>query len=65
MLRTAMAAEQYLWTDDGWRSIRANKRLDEMTHAARRRVAKAEVRLPKLVSIHRSKAVQAWYTNAE
>ena len=65
MLRTAMAAEQYLWTDDGWRSIRANKRLDEMTHAARRRVAKAEVKLPKLVSIHRSKAVQAWYTNAE
>ncbi len=65
MLRTAMPAEQYLWTDNGWRSIRANDRLDEMTDMARQRVATAEVSLPKLVSIHRSKSTHAWYSNAE
>ncbi|MGB7345507.1 MAG: DEAD/DEAH box helicase family protein [Pirellulaceae bacterium] len=65
MLRTAMPAEQYLWTDTGWRSIRANKQLDAMTQIARQRVAKAEVLLPKLVSIHRSRATSAWFTPAE
>ena len=65
MLRTAMAAEQYLWTDEGWRSIQANKRLDEMTSIARTRVAKAEVSLPKLVAVYRSRATAAWYSNIE
>ncbi|QDT13372.1 DEAD/DEAH box helicase [Planctomycetes bacterium K23_9] len=65
MLRMAMPAEQYLWTDDGWRSIRANKQLDAMTHMARQRVAKAEVQLPKLVSIHRSRATSAWVSQSQ
>ncbi|NNE01237.1 MAG: helicase, partial [Pirellulaceae bacterium] len=65
MLRTAMPAEQYLWSDDQWRSIRANKRLNEMTQIARKRVARAEVKLPKLVAIHRSRATSAWYSRAE
>ena len=65
MLRTAMPAEQYLWTDDGWRSIRTNRRLDAMTAAARVRVARAEVSLPKLVAIHRTKASDAWYSRSE
>jgi hypothetical protein len=60
MMRTAMPAEQYLWTDGGWRSIRANKKLDAMTQAARQRVAKAEVSLPKLVSMHRTRAASIW-----
>ena len=65
MLRTAMAAEQYLWTDNDWRSIRANKRLDEMTDLARRRVAKANVTLPNLVAIHKTRATRAWHSNLE
>ncbi|WP_153558824.1 DEAD/DEAH box helicase [Roseimaritima sediminicola] len=55
MLKTAMAAEQYLWTESGWRSIRANARLDELTRIARQRVAQTTVALPKLVSMHRSR----------
>ena len=66
MLRTAMPAEQYLWVNDDWRSIRANKRLDEMTHLARQKVARAEVKLPKLVSMYRSKSANAaWYAGTE
>ena len=65
MMRTAMPAEQYLWTDDGWRSIRANKKLDAMTQVARQRVAKAEVSLHKLVSIHRSRAASVWSSAPE
>ena len=64
MLRTAMPAEQYLWTDAGWRSIRANRKLDEMAMAARKRIATAEVSLPKLVSMHRRRS-QAWFSNAD
>jgi superfamily II DNA or RNA helicase len=64
MLRTAMPREQYLLTDHGWRSIRTNQRLDAMTEAARVRVARAEVVLPKLVSIHRSKASSSWYSRS-
>lgn len=59
--RLAMAEEQYLWTDAGWRSIRANPRLDQMASIARRRIAEAEVQLPKLVALNRSRGVGSWY----
>ncbi|TWU56990.1 Reverse gyrase [Rubripirellula tenax] len=62
MMRTAMPEEQYLWTDDGWRSIRANARLDEMAMIARRRVAKADVKLPPLIAMHRSRQRHPWFT---
>jgi superfamily II DNA or RNA helicase len=65
MPRTAMPAEQYLRTDAGWRSIRTNRRLDAMTAAARKRVAAAEVSLPKLVAVHRNKSTDAWYRQTE
>jgi superfamily II DNA or RNA helicase len=55
MLKTAMAAEQYLWTSDGWRSIKANEKLDALTQAARQTVAQTTVELPKLVSMYRSR----------
>ncbi|GAA5511136.1 DEAD/DEAH box helicase [Novipirellula caenicola] len=65
MLRTAAAAEQYLWTDEGWRSIRPNRMLNQMTAIARNRVAAAEVSLPKLVAMHRGKAAKAWFSRAQ
>ncbi len=65
MMRTAMPAEQYLWTDSGWRSIRANARLNEMAMTARRRVAVAEVSLPKLVAMHRSRSKHPWFSRAQ
>ncbi|MCC9644020.1 DEAD/DEAH box helicase family protein [Rhodopirellula sp. JC740] len=53
MMRTAIPAEQYLWTEYGWRSISGNRQLDAMALAARQRVAKANVSLPKLIAAHR------------
>ena len=64
MLKTAMAAEQYLWTDQGWRSIRANAALNEMTMAARHQVARASAQLPKLVAMHRSRRA-SWWTRSD
>ncbi|MGB7326405.1 MAG: DEAD/DEAH box helicase family protein [Rubripirellula sp.] len=65
MMRTAMPQEQYLWSEDGWRSIRANARLDQMAMTARRRVAKADVKLPPLISMHRSRNRMAWLSQSE
>lgn len=65
MHRTAMPAEQYLWSEGNWRSIRANHQLEKMTHIARNRIARAEVNLPKLVSIHRSRRATAWYSSID
>ncbi|XZE53042.1 DEAD/DEAH box helicase [Planctomycetaceae bacterium SH139] len=62
MLRTAMPAEQYLWTENGWRSIHANRRLDELTMIARRRVASAQAELPAMVAMHRNRQRSAWYS---
>ncbi len=53
MLKTAMAAEQYIWTADGWRSIKANRKLDEIARSSRAIVAKTSVSLPKLVTANR------------
>jgi superfamily II DNA or RNA helicase len=64
MIRTAMPVEQYLWTDAGWRSIRINARLDHMTMSARRRVARADVRLPDIVSMHRGRRSAIWHGEA-
>lgn len=55
MLKTAMAAEQYILTPDGWRSISANRRLDEITAKARQIIAQSSTQLPKLVTAHRSR----------
>ncbi len=64
MLKTAMAAEQFLWTPDGWRSIKANEQLDALTHAARQTIAHTNVQLPKLVSMHRSRSPR-WLRRSE
>lgn len=61
MMRTAMPSEQYLWTDQGWRSIQANRQLDEMTMMARRKIASASAQLPSLVAIHRNRNQNSWF----
>ncbi|TWT81952.1 ATP-dependent RNA helicase SrmB [Planctomycetes bacterium CA13] len=65
MQRTAAAAEQYLWTEAGWRSIRTNCKLDKMAAVARNRVAQAEVSLPNLVAMNRNKRAARWFSRAQ
>jgi superfamily II DNA or RNA helicase len=64
MLKTAMAAEQFLWTPDGWRSIKANEQLDALTQAARQTIAQTNVQIPKLVSMHRLRSSR-WLRRGE
>lgn len=65
LLRLAMPAEQYLWTDAGWRSIHANLQLDEMARTARRRIANAKVELPTVVAMHRKRNAGSWHANTK
>lgn len=60
MMRTAMPAEQSLWTCGQWRTIAGNRRIDEMAAAARQQVARAKVRLPQLIAMHRSARGVDW-----
>lgn len=53
MIRTAIASEQYAWTDDGWRSLTMNAQLDAIAANSRKIIASVETELPKLVAAHR------------
>ncbi|MEM7316726.1 MAG: helicase, partial [Planctomycetota bacterium] len=53
MLKTAMAAEQYILTPEGWRTIKANRRIDEIARSSRAIAARTNVKLPALVSANR------------
>ncbi|MEZ4236143.1 MAG: helicase-related protein [Myxococcota bacterium] len=48
MLKTAPAAEQYLLDPDGrWRSVAANRQLDEIARRSMARIARTRVELPR------------------
>lgn len=56
-IRTAMADEQYIWSDTaGWQSLKVNEQLESITQAARMAVASARVEeLPKIIRQHRTR----------
>ncbi|MEQ1508555.1 MAG: DEAD/DEAH box helicase family protein [Myxococcota bacterium] len=54
MSKTAAPAEQYLWSPTGWRSLRANRHLDEITRRSLARIAATPVELPPIVRAHRT-----------
>lgn len=47
--RTAAPAEQYLWTDKGWRSLKGNRRIDAIAQKMQTIIAGAKVELPKFL----------------
>jgi len=57
MIKTALADEQYVWTDDGWRTLTMNREIEAISNAARRLIARTSVALPKLVSMHRARSL--------
>lgn len=57
MLKTALADEQYVWTEQSWRSLSINKNIEAITNRMRKQVAHAEVQLPRIVSAHRAKGL--------
>lgn len=54
MPRTATPEEQYLWTDNAWRAVKANRQIAEICKHMRRLIARTQVKLPDFVKQHRS-----------
>ena len=54
-VKTAFADEQYVWTDDGWQTLKLNRRIAAISHVARQAIAQSETVLPKLLVQHRQR----------
>lgn len=52
-LKTALPAEQYVWMEDAWRSLKINEELVNISNRARLLVSQTEVELPPIVAKHR------------
>lgn len=52
-VKTALADEQYVWTDSAWRSLTLNRNIQAITQNVRQVLARTNVELPKLVAAHR------------
>lgn len=53
LLKTAEPHEQYAWMDGGWRTLKLNRRLAEVSAHTLRLVAASPVALPEVVAQHR------------
>lgn len=50
MLKTASAAEQYVWNGQTWCSLKMNRQIEAISQRSRRLIAGTQVQLPKLVA---------------
>ncbi len=57
-IKTAMAEEQYVWTDGQWRTLTLNRHIAEVSDRVRRVVASRDVTLPSVVAHNRSSRPQ-------
>lgn len=53
IIRTAIADEQYAWTENGWRSLTINAQIDAIAARSRKIIGSIQIELPKLVAAHR------------
>ena len=56
-VKTAMADEQYVWSDGQWRSLSLNRHISAISDRARQVIARAQVQLPRLVAAHKASPV--------
>lgn len=59
-LRTAAPAEQYVWMDRGWRTLKLNEHLAAISAGALRVIASAPARLPALLTRNRQRSRPRW-----
>jgi superfamily II DNA or RNA helicase len=50
--RTASAAQQFLWVDNSWRSLKVNDQIDAITTRTLRALAHIDVKLPKCLQAY-------------
>lgn len=55
MTKTATPCEQYTWTPTGWKSLKRNARIDEITQRTLRVIATSQVELPDVVRAARTR----------
>jgi superfamily II DNA or RNA helicase len=60
-LKTAAADEQYVWTDDQWRSLSVNRAMNAVSDRTRQMLARSKVELPRLVAAFRQRPT-TWHT---
>lgn len=53
MVKTALADQQFVWSDDRWQTLQVNRRIEAITETSRKLIARAHVALPKIVAAHR------------
>lgn len=58
-IKTAMADEQYVWTDEGWQTLTLNRCIAEVSDRVRRVVAMRDTPLPKVV-VQNRRAPSRW-----
>jgi superfamily II DNA or RNA helicase len=56
-VKTAFADEQYAWSEDGWQTLKLNRRIADISDRARQAIAQSQTSLPKIVAAHRQRAL--------
>ena len=55
-VKTAMADEQYVWSEEEWRTLKLNQQIEAISNHARSLISRSQACLPKLVTTHRSRS---------
>jgi superfamily II DNA or RNA helicase len=63
--RTAAPAEQYVWTDTGWKSLKVNRHLARVSSNALKVIAATNAQLPELLRERRQRTRPWWQRAAE
>ena len=63
--RTAAPAEQYVWSDTGWKSLKVNRHLARISMNALRVIATTSAELPQFVHDRRQRSTPWWQNVAD
>lgn len=54
-VKTALADEQYAWSDEGWHTLKLNRRIADISDRARQAIARSQAKLPPIVAAYRQR----------
>ena len=63
-VKTALPEEQYVWSDEGWLTLKLNRRIAQISNLARHAIAQSQTKLPDLVAAHRQRPLP-WQERGE
>ncbi|MFO7906109.1 MAG: DEAD/DEAH box helicase [Planctomycetota bacterium] len=56
-VKTALADEQYAWSEEGWQTLKLNRHITAISDVARRAIAAVDVKLPPVVANQRRRSL--------